>query len=77
MRRPVITTFIQDPIATCPVIQGHPQDLEPWTTFITSLMQAIQAGAELHAQAFMLSWTPQPATDVTIGSIPVGGRIVR
>ena len=61
-----MTNFIPEPRATCPVIQGDPQDLEPWTTFIVSMMQAIQAGAELHATAFTVSWTPQPPTDVTM-----------
>lgn len=58
--------FTQEPRATCPVIQAHPQEIQPWTTFIVSLMQAIQAGATLHATAFTVSWRPQPATDVTI-----------
>ena len=58
--------FTQEPRATCPVIQAHPQEIEPWTTFVVSMMQAIQAGAQLHATAFTVSWRPQPATDVTM-----------
>ena len=55
-----MTDFAQEPRATCPVIQAHPQDVEPWTTFVVSMMQAIQAGAELHTTAFTVSWTPRP-----------------
>ena len=61
-----MTDFTQEPRATCPVIQAHAQEIEPWTTFIVNMMQAIQAGAQLHATAFTVSWTPQPATDVTM-----------
>ena len=61
-----MTNFFPEPHATCPVIQAHHQDLEPWTTFIVSMMRAIQAGAQLHTTAFTVSWTPQPPTDVTM-----------
>ena len=36
-----------EPRARCPIVQRIPGDLEPWTTHIVSMMQAIQAAGTI------------------------------
>ena len=58
-----MTSFFQQPRATCPVLRKPPGELEPWTAHMVSMMQALQSGARLTFYPGRVTWsTPDGAT---------------
>ena len=56
-RDPPMTSFSQQPRATCPVLRRPPGELEHWTAHMVSMMQALQSGPRPTVYPGRIIWT--------------------